>query len=150
MTIRRAGSADLDAVRDIFREYQAAVNAPICFEGFENELAALPAGYFAILLAQNDRDNRPVACVALRENTPGIAEMKRLYVRPEGRGQGLGRRMVAAAIDDARAAGYITLRLDTLPVMNEAIALYRSMNFQPIDRYNNSPDPGSLYFAIAL
>jgi GNAT superfamily N-acetyltransferase len=148
MTIRRAGSADLEAVRDIFREYQAAVDAPVCFAGFEKELAALPDGYFSILLAGDTA--LPAACVALRESAPGVAEMKRLYVRPQGRGQGLGRRLVEAAIDEARAADYATLRLDTLPVMAEAIALYRSMNFRPIERYNATPDPETLFFEMTL
>ncbi|MDX2179234.1 MAG: GNAT family N-acetyltransferase [Bryobacteraceae bacterium] len=139
-----ASAADLDLIRALFREYRTSVEAPECFTAFEREVEALPDGYFAILLAGN------VGCVALRELAPGTAEMKRLYIRPSGRGRGLGRKLVEASLEHAKNRGYGTLRLDTLETMSAAIALYRSMGFTAIERYNNTPGERTLFYEKRL
>jgi ribosomal protein S18 acetylase RimI-like enzyme len=139
-----ASAADLDLVRTLFREYRTSADAPECFTAFEREVESLPDGYFAILLAGD------VGCAALRELAPGTAEMKRLYIRPGGRGQGLGRKLVEASLEYAKSHGYSTLRLDTLETMPAAIALYRSMGFSAIERYNNTPGERTLFFEKVL
>ena len=132
-----AEASQLDAVRAIFREYAAWVGDEICFASFEIELANLPGRYAPLLLAWED--NQIAACVALREFAPGIGEMKRLYVRPQFRGQGLGRALTERIIEESRAAGYKLLRLDTLPKMQTAIPLYRALGFHEIPRYGDNP-----------
>jgi ribosomal protein S18 acetylase RimI-like enzyme len=146
------GAGDLKALRELFREYAQGVAEPCCFAGFERELTGLPGEYApprgALLLA---RDGRSAAgCVALRREDDHSGEMKRLYVRAPWRGRGLGRALALAAIAAARGAGYRRLLLDTLPKMTEAIALYRSLGFQPTGPYSATPTPGALCFALSL
>jgi len=147
-----ASPADLDEARVLLREYVAEVGDCRCFAGFEAELAALPGEYAppggALLVAR--AAGRPAGCVALRPIAPGACEMKRLYVRPEFRGTGLGRALAAEVIAAARRAGYGTLLLDTLPAMTEAIALYRSLGFRSRGPYSPSPTPGAIFFELSL
>jgi ribosomal protein S18 acetylase RimI-like enzyme len=146
--ISDAGAADADALRKLFREYFAWLGPQGWFTDIEGELAELPAGYDAILLA---RDGEEVAgCVALRPLEDGTCEMKRLYVRPTGRGSGVGRALVEASIARARELGYTTMRLDTLPTMDAARRLYLSLGFREIERYNDNPVEGVLFFELTL
>lgn len=140
VSIAPARRGDLDTVRALFREYAGSVDAPSCFAGFEQELAALPgdcappAG--GILLARDTRTEEAAGVVAFHALAPGLAEMKRLYVRPAWRGQGLGRRLVEATLAAAASSGHAAVRLGTLPkVMPAADALYRDLGFQPIPSY---------------
>src|SRR6185503_9812979 len=124
----------------------------LCFQGFDEELAGLPGDYAApcggLWLAQAG----PVlaGCVALRPLGASEAEMKRLYVRPAFRGRGLGRRLAEHAIEAARALGYETLKLDTLPTMLEAQALYTRMGFVPVAPYNDNTIGGVKFLALKL
>ena len=118
------------------------------FSDIEAELAALPGGYDAILVARDGQEI--VGCVALRPLGEGACEMKRLYVRTPARGSGTGRRLIEASIVKARELGYATIRLDTLPTMEAARALYVSLGFGPIERYNNNPIEGVLFFELEL
>ncbi|HUJ56084.1 MAG TPA: GNAT family N-acetyltransferase [Gaiellaceae bacterium] len=115
---------------------------------FEAELAALPGGYDAILVARDGEE--VVGCVALRPLADGACELKRLYVRPDARGSGAGRALAEAVVEEARRLGYRTMRLDTLPTMDAARALYRSLGFVPAERYSDNPIPGVLFFALDL
>ncbi|HEU0124325.1 MAG TPA: GNAT family N-acetyltransferase [Bryobacteraceae bacterium] len=147
--IRPAFPEEMDLVRTLFREYQAQLGIDLCFQSFDEELAGLPGRYAppqgTILLAGEGS-----GVVALRALDPFTAEMKRLYVRPENQGQGLGRALALAAIDTARQRGYSRLRLDTLPAMGPAIGLYRSLGFLEIAPYTVNPVPGALFLELAL
>jgi GNAT superfamily N-acetyltransferase len=147
-----ASAAALEQVRELFREYQRWVDEPCCFASFEQELAGLPGEYSPpagrLLLAL--ADGMPAGCVALRPFDAGRGEMKRLYVRPSFRGQGLGGRLTQAAIEAARATGSRTLLLDTLPKMASAIALYAALGFARRDAYSSQPTPGALFFELRL
>lgn len=132
----------------MFRDYFAWLGEDGCVTDPEAELAALPGGYDALLVA---RDGEEIAgCVALRPLEEGACEMKRLYVQPSARGSGAGRALVEASIARARELGYTAMRLDTLPRMNAARALYLSLGFRPIERYNDNPIEGVLFFELTL
>jgi carbonic anhydrase len=138
---------DLELIRLLFREYQQSVDAPVCFTTFDRELAALPEGYLAFWIAE--LDDRPAGCAALRD-LGADCELKRLFVRPEARGAGFGRRMVEAGVAAGAARGYRRLVLDTLPMMTGAIRLYRTLGFREIAPYNSNAFPGTLFFALDL
>jgi ribosomal protein S18 acetylase RimI-like enzyme len=140
--------ADADALRELFREYFAWLGPEGWFTDIEAELAALPGGYDAILLA---REGDEIAgCVALRRLEEDVCEMKRLYVRPAARGSGAGRALVEASVARARELGYAAMRLDTLPTMDTAQALYLSLGFREIERYNENPIEGVRFFELRL
>jgi ribosomal protein S18 acetylase RimI-like enzyme len=148
-----AQTPELIAVaRLLFREYADAIGVDLEYQGFSAELAALPAPYEsshgALLIAQVD--GNAAGCVALRRLDDHTAEMKRLYVRPGFRNLGLAKHLVAAVVLAARHAGYGELRLDTLPSMASAQALYRKLGFTEIPAYNNTHLPGTRFFALQL
>jgi ribosomal protein S18 acetylase RimI-like enzyme len=143
---------DVAEVRRLFREYADGLSVDLAFEGFDGELRTLPGAYAppagALLLARS-RD-RAVGCAGVRPFGPGECELKRLYVRREARGQGLGRRLVLRAVEIAERAGYAAMRLDTLPSMTEALALYPSLGFREVPEYRPNPVPGTRYFVRRL
>jgi ribosomal protein S18 acetylase RimI-like enzyme len=143
---------DTDAVRAIFREYAASLGIDLGFQDFETELAELPGKYAAprgqVLLAC--ADGRIVGCVALRPLDETTCEMKRLYVRPAGRGQNLGRQMAVLICQFAKLAGYTSIRLDTLPSMQAARQIYAALGFKPISAYIYNPIPGAIYLELDL
>jgi ribosomal protein S18 acetylase RimI-like enzyme len=147
-SISTAREADADALRGLFREYFAWLGPEGWFTDVEAELAALPGGYEAVLIARIGSE--VAGCVALKRLPDGACEMKRLYVRPSARGSGAGRALVEASIARARELGYPVLRLDTLPRMDAAQALYLSLGFHPIERYNENPIEGVLFFELSL
>ncbi|MEF8864167.1 MAG: GNAT family N-acetyltransferase [Salinibacter sp.] len=153
-TIRRAKTeADLDAARRLFRAYVEGLDFDLAFQEFEAEMRALPGPYAppngAILLA--DVEETPVGVVAVQPlDEEGVCEMKRLYVRPAHRGQGLGRALASALIEEARALGYHTMRLDTVASMTAARRLYRSLGFEERDAYYHNPLPEAVYMERAL
>ena len=151
--LREAASpADIETARTLFVEYQKALGISLCFQNFDAELAGLPGAYAApegrLLLAFAGEE--PAGCVALRKLEVGICEMKRLWVRPAFRGTRLGRRLAEAVLAEARAAGYRKIRLDTLPSMREAQALYVSLGFVDIPPYNDHPIEGTRFMELAL
>jgi ribosomal protein S18 acetylase RimI-like enzyme len=145
--------ADLAAVRGLFTEYAASLGVDLSFQDFETELATLPGLYVppagALLLAE--RAGEVIACVGLRPlDPPSVAELKRLYVRPAGRGQGAGRVLTEAILVLARQAGYERVRLDTLPSMREAQALYARLGFREIPPYRHNPVLGTVFMELDL
>ncbi len=144
--------ADAEEARGLFREYEAALGVDLGFQGFDRELAGLPGAYARpegrLLVAR--LDGRTVGCVAMRPLAPGTCEMKRLFVRPDARGHGVGRALAAAVIDAAREEGYERMRLDTLPQMAEAHPLYESLGFREIEPYYDSPVSGTRFLELTL
>jgi ribosomal protein S18 acetylase RimI-like enzyme len=145
-------AAEVAAAADLFREYADSLGFDLGFQGFEDELQALPGDYApptgALLVAR--RAARFVGCVGVRPFEAQICELKRLYVRPEARGTGLGRALTEAAIESARDLGYERMRLDTVPAMAEARALYRSLGFTKIAPYRQNPIPGTTFMELTL
>jgi GNAT superfamily N-acetyltransferase len=143
---------EVGIVRTLFREYAASLTTDLCFQNFEAELAGLPGKYAPpqgrLLLAWSGSE--PVGCIAMRSLEGGACEMKRLWVQPRMRGAKLGRRLVERICEEARAAGYARICLDTLPAMSDAIELYTRMGFKPIDSYVHNPVPGALFLALDL
>ena len=150
--IPAATPEQIKQVRKLFREYADATGACECFEGFSKEIVGLPGPYGPptgqLLLAE--LDGRSAGCVALRNLDDGISEMKRLYVRPAFRVRNLGRQLAEAIITGARLIGYRAMRLDTLPSMVAARALYQSLGFRAIPRYNDNPAAGVIYLELRL
>jgi putative acetyltransferase len=150
-TIVPAGSPDqIEQVRRLFRAYAEGTGHCECFQGFEQEIAGLPGEYAPptgqLLFAAVEA--APAGCVALRPLDDGICEMKRLYVTPKFRGQSLGRRLAEAIISEGRGLGYRAIRLDTLPSMVAARALYQSLGFRPVPRYNDNSSEGVIYLEL--
>lgn len=141
LEIRPANPSDIPALQELFREYARSVGNDICFQTFEREVAALPGAYAppqGQILVATDAQTL-AACVGLRPLTPQICEMKRLYVRPAFRNTGLGRNLTENTLTLAATLGYTALRLDTLPQMTAAIALYRNLGFLEIPPYADNP-----------
>lgn len=139
---------DVELVRTLFREYADSLGVDLSFQGFEEELEALPGGYDAVLVAT--AGGVPAGCVGVRPLEDGACEMKRLYLRPAARGTGLGRALAEAAVARARDLGYTRMRLDTLPAMTEAQALYRSLGFVEIEPYRHNPVAGTAFLELQL
>jgi ribosomal protein S18 acetylase RimI-like enzyme len=145
------GAADIEACRELFVEYQQSLGVSLCFQDFERELATLPGAYARpngrLLLARVA--GIPAACAALRPMGPD-AEMKRLYVRPSFRGMGLGRALAEIVIDEARGMRYAAVKLDTLPQMSQAQALYAELGFRDVKPYYDNPIAGTRFLALDL
>jgi len=141
------------AVRELLLEYSQSLGFRLCFQSFDDEIAGLPGDYVPpegrLLLATSD--GQSAGCVALHKSAPNISEMKRLYVRPQFRGKGLGKALAERIINEAREIGYKKLRLDTVePVMRTAVAMYRQLGFREIAPYRENPIEGALYMELQL
>jgi ribosomal protein S18 acetylase RimI-like enzyme len=151
--IRATSPSEIRIVRGLFEDYAAWLDLDLSFQGFDDELASLPGEYAAprgaLLLALDG--GTALGCVGLRPlEWPQVAELKRLYVTPEGRGRGLGLLLSQAALSIAREAGYARARLDTLPRMVPAQHLYRTLGFHDIDAYRFNPVDGATYMELDL
>ena len=154
MVITEAGSdGDIETARLLFRAYAELLPFSLDFQGFDAELAGLPAPYNppagCLLIARQERV--AIGVIGLKPLRPGIAEIKRLYVLAEARGTGLGRTLAERAIAEARAKGYERVRLDThRPSMAAAIALYRKLGFVEIPPYGPNPAGQFAFFEKRL
>ena len=139
---------DVEAVKALFIEYAEFLDEDLCFQGFEREIATFPATYDYLLLARVD--DAPAAGVGLVDLGDGACEMKRLYTRDAFRGLGLGRRLCEMLIEEAKARGYNRMRLDTLPRLTTAVALYRGLGFTDISAYYQNPMKDVIYMELRL
>jgi GNAT superfamily N-acetyltransferase len=141
---------NLDSVRQLFREYETSLPFDLSFQNFEDELKSLPGRYGPpsgrMLLAKHG--DAFVGCVALRQIGDGLCEMKRLFVQPALRGQGIGKTLARAIIEEARRIGYKRMRLDT--VLEPAKGLYRSLGFREIPPYQHVPIEGVVFMELEL
>jgi len=154
-TLIAVTASDADRVaqaRTLLLEYADSLGVDLSFQNFDRELSDFPASYLppagALLLASHE--NRLAGSIALRRLDDGICEMKRLYVRPDYRGKGVGRALALAIIDTAKGMGYGHMRLDTLPGMEDAQRLYRALGFREIAAYYDNPIPGTRYLELDL
>jgi putative acetyltransferase len=143
----------IEQARALFLEYGRSLGFSLCFQSFDEELKKLPGAYGPpsgrLLLARYA--DHAAGCIALRKLESGICEMKRLYVRPDDRGRGLGRMLVAHLIAEARLIGYERMRLDTIEsAMKDAVALYRGMGFREIPPYSAIPIESALWMELVL
>jgi ribosomal protein S18 acetylase RimI-like enzyme len=144
---------EIAAAAALFREYFDWLGIDLSFQDFEAELAGLPGKYAppaGELMLAYSLDGDALGCVAVRPLAGAVCEMKRLYVRPAARGIGIGRALVAAIIESAQALGYAEMKLDTLPLMPEALALYERFGFVRIAAYYHNPVPGTVYLGRTL
>jgi putative acetyltransferase len=151
--VQAESPAQVTRVRELFLEYANSLGFSLCFQSFDKELADLPGNYAPpsgrLLLAEYE--NQLAACGALRKLEPDICEMKRLYLRPNFRGKGLGRALAEQLLTEARTIGYSRMRLDTVePMMKDAVALYRSLGFKEIAPYRPNPIEGAMYLELWL
>jgi ribosomal protein S18 acetylase RimI-like enzyme len=145
---------DLAMTGALFIAYAASLDVDLSYQDFDSELATMPGQYappeWELLLARA-LDGRPIGCVALRPIAPaGCCEMKRLYVSPLARGFGLGKALAEALIDAAERIGYREMRLDSLPSMTGAQALYRKLGFTETDPHYDTPVAGTLFMRRPL
>lgn len=142
----------LECARQLLRAYVDSLDVSLDFQDFEAEILALPGKYEppegCLLLAIVD--DQSAGCIALRRFADGICEMKRLYTRPEFRGQRIGAKLVHAIIRQAKARGYAKMRLDTLPSMHHARKLYAGLGFREIAPYYENPVRGTTYLELDL
>lgn len=144
---------DIAAARRLFQAYAQSLDFSLCFQGFDEELAGLPGKYAqeargALLLAK--RNGEAVGVVGLRDLGDGIAEIKRLYIDPAGRGHNFGRALTDAVLAEARRFGYRAVRLDTFPSMVAANRIYDALGFRDISPYYDNPLPGARYRELIL
>jgi GNAT superfamily N-acetyltransferase len=146
-------AAEIAQARELFLEYAQSLGFSLCFQNFDEELAKLPGDYAPpdgrLLLAE--LEGHVAGCVALHKLEDGICEMKRLYLRSQFRGKGLGRVIADRIIAEAREIGYQRMRLDTVePVMKDAVVMYRRLGFREIAPYCENPIAGALYMELQL
>jgi ribosomal protein S18 acetylase RimI-like enzyme len=144
---------EIKLIKELFLEYATWLDFPLCFQGFDEELATLPGKYSL----PNGRlyiaywNNEPAGCIGLRKLNDGICEMKRLYVRPAFRGNNIGKKLVEKIIEDAKSGNYSLMRLDTIKDrMGNAVEIYENFGFIEIEAYYNNPDPNTLYMELDL
>ena len=142
----------ISEIKELFREYSTSLGFDLSFQNFQQELGDLPGEYSPpegrlILAVYN---GQTAGCAALRKSADGISEMKRLYVRPEFRGLGIGRALAEVIIEEARIIGYSSMRLDTVSSMEDASRLYRSLGFRETGPYRYNPLENAVFMEKKL
>ena len=153
LTIREAQAEEMDRVRELFLEYAESLDFDLSFQNFQEELATLPGHYAppggCLWLAYSD--DRLAGCIALRSFDENRCEMKRLYVRPAFRGEGIGKALIEQFLQKARALHYQSVTLDSIqPLMSRAITVYKSLGFCEIPPYRPNPVRGAVYLELKL
>lgn len=145
-------ATELEHVRQFFRNYAGWLGVDLGFQNFDAEMASLPGAYSGPegRLFYAELDGKPAGCVGIRKFSEGVCEMKRLYVEPDSRGQGVGRDLALAAIHAARELGYRRMMIDTQPAMRIAVKLYRELGFQEAPAYYPTPVEGTIFLALDL
>jgi len=143
---------DIDKIKKLFIEYQQFLGFDLCFQNFQDELDGLPGNYCPpdgrlFLSLINDK---PVGCVALKKLEKDVCEMKRLYTKSKFRGKGFGRQLAIKIIEEAKLAGYKTMRLDTVSFLKEALSLYYSLGFKQTEAYCFNPRDDVIYMELDL
>lgn len=143
-----ASQKDLEEIKALFREYEKFLGVSLCFQNFEEELARLPAKYAepegSIFIAKVD--GKSAGCIALWKLEEGVCEMKRLYLKRDFQGLGLGKKLAQTIIEEAQAKGYKKMKLDTLRRLESANHLYKSLQFTETNSYNYNPEDDVVYF----
>lgn len=146
--------AEFEAAAQLFREYAKWLNIDLCFQGFEEELGKLDQMYAAptggLLLCRDTDTGLYAGCVGVRRIDHESAELKRMYLRDDFRGRGIGKSLLDRSLALAATLGYQRVRLDTLKHMTPAISLYRQAGFYEIPPYYHNPESGALYFEKML
>ena len=152
--IAPAIARDIPEIARLFAAYEQHIGVDLSYQGFADEVASLPGKYappHGQLLIARDRAASAIGCVALRPLAePGCCEMKRLFVAPAARGLGLGRALMEAIVSEAARLGYRAVRLDTLPTMTAAIAMYRAAGFEPIAPYYDTAPAGTIFLGRTI
>ena len=150
--IAPASTSDIAMVRELWREYWETLGFGYDFQDFATELDSLPGAYAppagCLLLASVDGE--PAGTGALRALSPPACEAKRVYLRPQYRGCGLGGGVMQRLIEEARSAGYREMFADTLPSMTAALRLYRELGFRETAAYSPKPTPGAVFLRLSL
>ncbi|HEV2389096.1 MAG TPA: GNAT family N-acetyltransferase [Nitrososphaerales archaeon] len=145
-------TSEISSARELIREYSSSLGIDLSYENFEQEMAAFPAPYNRphgrVFLAMDGRE--AIGVVGVRRLSGLTCELKRMYVRPEFRGLGIGRKLAGRAIEEARDIGYVRMRLDTLSRLKEAVSLYASLGFREIVPYKVNPNKGVVYLELDL
>lgn len=150
--LRITGDSRLEEVKELFLEYFKSLNIDLSFQNVEEELKDLPGKYGPpggmLILALVD--GKAAGCIALRKISQSICEMKRLYVSDAYRGLGLGKQLITIIMEEAINLDYKYIRLDTLPTMKAAQALYKSFGFYDIEPYIFNPIEGTRFLELEL
>ncbi len=144
--------SQLSSAEELIKEYAASLGIDLSFQNFEREMAEFPGAYSRpdgrIIIAIEGRD--AVGVVGIRKLSGKTCELKRMYVRPEFRGMGIGRMLANKAIEEARGIGYRRMRLDTLSRLKEATSLYESLGFEKVGPYTVNPNEDAVYLELDL
>lgn len=150
--VTATNAEQFEQARQLFREYADSLDVDLCFQSFDEELANLETIYFppggSLLLAFYDK--QIAGCIGVRKLEAEVCEMKRLYVKQQFQGFGIGKNLIAAIVEKARKLGYERMRLDTLPAMRKAQKLYSSFGFEKISAYCYNPDPQTVFMELNL
>lgn len=138
---------------ELFTEYASQIGVDLGFQDFDSEIQNIESQYSrpngVVFIVYHDRE-QPIGCFGIRSFEDAICELKRMYIKEEARGRGIGKRILHKSLKIAKELGYKTMRLDTLPDMHSAIGLYKKIGFYEIEPYRFNPIKGTKYFEINL